>query len=183
MGAADSAASELGMRFHPTYGSMSLSVKDGGLPPDDAVLTEDEILANSKMHVERWHDPSHGSMIQIALAPCSPFSVTPELMRQTAELAEAPATGGTRALPRSVSTPAMRRRVLSLASCRRRRSVAAAQHYRLHQRPQPLAIVLHGFDCTHPAHRRPWSSLIRTAAVAEVARGQTSGSGSHQRSL
>lgn len=84
-----SAASELGMRFHPTYGSMSLSVKDGGLPPDDAVLTEDEILANSKMHVERWHDPSHGSMIQIALAPCSPFSVTPELMRQTAELAEA----------------------------------------------------------------------------------------------
>ena len=83
-----SAASELGMRFHPTYGSMSLSVKDGGLPPDDAVLTEDEILANSKMHVERWHDPSHGSMIQIALAPCSPFSVTPELMRQTAELAE-----------------------------------------------------------------------------------------------
>jgi cytosine/adenosine deaminase-related metal-dependent hydrolase len=83
-----SAASELGMRFHPTYGSMSLSVKDGGLPPDDAVLTEDEILANSKMHVERWHDPSHGSMIQIALAPCSPFSVTPELMRHTAELAE-----------------------------------------------------------------------------------------------
>lgn len=82
------AAQDLGMRFHPTYGSMSLSVKDGGLPPDDAVLTEDEILANSKMHVERWHDPSHGSMIQIALAPCSPFSVTPDLMRQTAELAE-----------------------------------------------------------------------------------------------
>jgi cytosine/adenosine deaminase-related metal-dependent hydrolase len=52
------------------------------------VLTEDEILANSKMHVERWHDPSHGSMIQIGLAPCSPFSVTPDLMRRTAELAE-----------------------------------------------------------------------------------------------
>lgn len=83
-----SAAQDLGMRFHPTYGSMSLSVKDGGLPPDDAVLPEDEILANSKMHVERWHDPSHGSMIQIALAPCSPFSVTPDLMRRTAELAE-----------------------------------------------------------------------------------------------
>ena len=83
-----SAAQDLGMRFHPTYGSMSLSEKDGGLPPDDAVLPEDEILANSKMHVERWHDPSHGSMIQIALAPCSPFTVTPDLMRRTAELAE-----------------------------------------------------------------------------------------------
>lgn len=82
------AARDLGMRFHPTYGSMSLSVKDGGLPPDDAVLTEDEILANSSMHVQRWHDPSHGSMVQIALAPCSPFSVTPDLMRRTAELAE-----------------------------------------------------------------------------------------------
>ncbi|MFT7474313.1 MAG: cytosine/adenosine deaminase-related metal-dependent hydrolase [Verrucomicrobiales bacterium] len=82
------AAQELGMRFHPTYGSMSLSVKDGGLPPDDAVLTEDEILANSKMHVERWHDPAHGSMVQVALAPCSPFSVTPDLMRKSAELAE-----------------------------------------------------------------------------------------------
>ncbi len=83
------AAQDLGMRFHPTYGSMSQSVKDGGLPPDDAVLTEDEILANSKSHVERWHDPSHGSMIQVALAPCSPFSVTSDLMRRTAELAEA----------------------------------------------------------------------------------------------
>ncbi len=82
------AAQDLGMRFHPTYGSMSLSVKDGGLPPDDAVLPEDDILANSKMHVDRWHDPSHGSMLQIALAPCSPFSVTPDLMRKTAELAE-----------------------------------------------------------------------------------------------
>lgn len=82
------AAHDLGMRFHPTYGSMSLSVKDGGLPPDDAVLTEEEILANSKMHVERWHDPTHGAMTQVALAPCSPFSVTPDLMRRTAELAE-----------------------------------------------------------------------------------------------
>ncbi len=82
------AANDLGMRFHPTYGSMSLSVKDGGLPPDDAVRDEDDILAESQRHVERWHDPTYGSMVQIALAPCSPFSVTPDLMRRTAELAE-----------------------------------------------------------------------------------------------
>ncbi|MFW2380936.1 MAG: 8-oxoguanine deaminase [Acidimicrobiales bacterium] len=82
------AAQDLGMRFHPTYGSMSLSVKDGGLPPDDAVRDEEDILAESQRHVERWHNPTHGSMVQIALAPCSPFSVTPDLMRRTAELAE-----------------------------------------------------------------------------------------------
>ena len=82
------AATDLGVRFHPTYGSMSLSVKDGGLPPDDAVRDEDDILAESEQHVARWHDPSHGAMIQIALAPCSPFTVTPDLMRRTAELAE-----------------------------------------------------------------------------------------------
>ncbi len=82
------AAHELGFRFHPTYGSMSLSVKDGGLPPDDAVREEDDILAESERHVAAWHDPSHGSMTQIALAPCSPFTVTPDLMRRTAELAE-----------------------------------------------------------------------------------------------
>ncbi len=81
------AAQDLGMRYHPTYGSMSLSVKDGGLPPDDAVRDEDDILAESERHVQRWHDPTPGSMVQLALAPCSPFTVTPDLMRRTAELA------------------------------------------------------------------------------------------------
>jgi len=82
------AARELGMRFHPTRGSMSLSQKDGGLPPDSVVQDDDEILADSERLVARHHDRSWGAMVRIALAPCSPFSVTPRLMRATAELAE-----------------------------------------------------------------------------------------------
>jgi cytosine/adenosine deaminase-related metal-dependent hydrolase len=82
------AARDIGVRFHPTHGSMSLSEKDGGLPPDDVVMDEDEILAESERLVAAHHDPSHGAMTRVALAPCSPFSVTPDLMRRTAELAE-----------------------------------------------------------------------------------------------
>lgn len=82
------AATELGMRFHPTRGSMSLSVKDGGLPPDEVVQSDDEILADSERLVALHHDRSPTAMVRVALAPCSPFSVTPRLMRATAELAE-----------------------------------------------------------------------------------------------
>jgi len=82
------AAAELGMRFHPTRGSMSLSRKDGGLPPDSVVQDDDEILADSERLVAQHHDRSWGAMVRIALAPCSPFSVSSELMRRTAELAE-----------------------------------------------------------------------------------------------
>ncbi len=63
-------------------------MKDGGLPPDDVVSTDDEILAASEAAVHRHHDRSHGAMVRIALAPCSPFSVTEQLMVQSAELAE-----------------------------------------------------------------------------------------------
>jgi len=76
------------MRFHPTRGSMSLSQKDGGLPPDSVVQDDEEILADSRRLVERHHDRSHGAMVRIALAPCSPFSVSTGLMTATAALAE-----------------------------------------------------------------------------------------------
>lgn len=82
------AASDLGIRFHPTRGSMSLSQKDGGLPPDDVVDDDDEILAASEEAVARHHDRRWGAMTRVALAPCSPFSVTEALMVRTAELAE-----------------------------------------------------------------------------------------------
>lgn len=83
------AAKEIGIRFHATRGSMSLSEKDGGLPPDRVVQDEKTILADCRRVVERYHDDSPGAMVRIALAPCSPFSVTEDLMRETARLAEA----------------------------------------------------------------------------------------------
>jgi cytosine/adenosine deaminase-related metal-dependent hydrolase len=82
------AARDIGMRFHPTYGSMSLSEKDGGLPPDNVVQDHDEILSASERAVQQHHDRAHGAMVRVALAPCSPFSVTKQLMIDSATLAE-----------------------------------------------------------------------------------------------
>lgn len=80
-------AAEVGLRLHASRGSMSLGESKGGLPPDSVVDTEESILADSVRLIERYHDPKPGSMLQIVLAPCSPFSVTGELMRQSAVLA------------------------------------------------------------------------------------------------
>lgn len=81
-------ARRLGLRVLLTRGSMNLSERDGGLPPDSVVQDEDTILTDSARVVERHHERGADAMVQIALAPCSPFSVTTSLMRATAELAE-----------------------------------------------------------------------------------------------
>ncbi len=81
------AAQELGVRFHPSRGSMSLGQSQGGLPPDEVCENEEDILADCKRVIETFHDPAPLSMLRIVLAPCSPFSVTADLMKKTAELA------------------------------------------------------------------------------------------------
>ena len=87
MGLQFAAADQLGMGFSPTRGSMSLSQKDGGLPPDSVVQTADQILYDSERVIKLYHDVSPMAMHKIVLAPCSPFSVTKELMRDSARLA------------------------------------------------------------------------------------------------
>lgn len=81
------AASEVGLRLHASRGSMSLGESKGGLPPDTVVDSEEFILKDSQRLIQRYHDSKPGSMVQIVLAPCSPFSVTGELMIQSAKLA------------------------------------------------------------------------------------------------
>lgn len=83
------AAREMGIRFHASRGSMSVGESQGGLPPDRIVEDEDAILADSRRLIEAYHDPAPGAMTRVVLAPCSPFSVSPDLMRQSAELARA----------------------------------------------------------------------------------------------
>ena len=78
---------ETGLRLHASRGSMSLGESKGGLPPDSVVDTEERILADSQRLIERYHDPKPGSMLRIVLAPCSPFSVSGDLMRESAVLA------------------------------------------------------------------------------------------------
>ena len=81
------AAASMGVRMTMTRGSMSLGTDDGGLPPQNTVQHEDIILADSERVIKRYHNAAEGSMLQVALAPCSPFSVTPELMCYSAQLA------------------------------------------------------------------------------------------------
>ena len=81
------AAGRIGVRFHPTRGSMDLGASAGGLPPDEVVEDRDTILAASESAVDRFHDPDPDAMVRVGIAPCSPFSVTSGLMRDAAELA------------------------------------------------------------------------------------------------
>jgi cytosine/adenosine deaminase-related metal-dependent hydrolase len=91
------AAADVGLRFHPTRGSMDLGTSSGGLPPDDVVEEIDAILAATQVAIERFHDPSPGSMVRVGVAPCSPFSVSRELLIQSAALARSyPAGSGIR---------------------------------------------------------------------------------------
>lgn len=87
LGAEILAAQGLGIRFHPCRGSMDLGRSAGGLPPDEVVEDRDAILAATDLAIDRWHDPTPGAMLQVAVAPCSPFSVTGALMRESADLA------------------------------------------------------------------------------------------------
>ena len=83
------AAQEIGLRFHAARGSMSLGESAGGLPPDSVVETEPAILRDCQRVIEQFHDPARYAMLRVVVAPCSPFSVTPDLMRESARLARA----------------------------------------------------------------------------------------------
>jgi cytosine/adenosine deaminase-related metal-dependent hydrolase len=87
LGASVAAAHEVGLRFHPCRGSMDLGVSSGGLPPDEIVEDTEAALAATEEAIDRFHDPSFGAMVRVAVAPCSPFSVTQKLMAEAAVLA------------------------------------------------------------------------------------------------
>jgi 8-oxoguanine deaminase len=87
LGATVEAARDVGLRFHPTRGSMDLGRSSGGLPPDEVVENRDEVLAATQAAIDKFDDPSPGSMLRVGVAPCSPFSVTGELLAESAGLA------------------------------------------------------------------------------------------------
>src|SRR5436190_19184406 len=81
------AAGKIGMRFHAARGSMSVGQSKGGLPPDHVVEDEEHVLRDTRRVIEQYHDPAPGAMVRVVVAPCSPFTVSPDLMRESARLA------------------------------------------------------------------------------------------------
>jgi cytosine/adenosine deaminase-related metal-dependent hydrolase len=94
LGASIEAAADVGLRFQPTRGSMDVGQSSGGLPPDHVVENLDAILAHTQDAIERFHDPSPGSMLRLGVAPCSPFSCSADLLTESAKLARSYATSG-----------------------------------------------------------------------------------------
>jgi 8-oxoguanine deaminase len=103
------AAQRIGMRFHALRGGMSLGESRGGLPPDSVVEDEEAILRDARRVIEAWHDPSPRSMLRVGIAPCSPFSVTQDLMREAARLARSYGVGLHTHLAESVNDVAFSR--------------------------------------------------------------------------
>ncbi len=184
-------AEALGMRITLTRGSMDLSQKDGGLPPDSVVQDIDVILADCERVISRYHDASHGSMRQVALAPCSPFSVTTRLMKESAALAERcncrlhthlgetideenyciekfrlPAGGLSRGVRLAATTAPGSRTAFISTTARWRGSAGTASAY---------AIARHRTWCSPRASaaRWNWSARARRSASASTARPRT----------
>ena len=164
------AAREVGLRFHPCRGSMDLGRSAGGLPPDEVVEDRDAILAACEAAIDSFHDTSPDAMVRIALAPCSPFSVTQELMRESAELARAARRAAAHAhgrdrgrgalLPRAVRLPPGR--VPGAARLARRRRLARALRAPGRARGAPLRRDRH--------RRRALPELQRAARRGDRAR-------------
>ena len=158
------AAREIGLRFHPCRGSMDLGRSDGGLPPDEVVEDRDAILAACEAAIDRFHDTAPDAMVRIALAPCSPFSVTQELMRESAELARA---RGVRLHTHMAETEDEERFCLELFGCRPGRVPRAARLARRRRLARPLR-----------APRRARGAALRrdAAPASRTARAPTRGS-------
>ncbi len=136
------AAEEIGIRFHATRGSMSLGESKGGLPPDSVVEEEDAILRDCQRAIETFHQAERYGMVRVALAPCSPFSVTPDLMRRPPAHPPGRDAGRGAVLPGDLRPPPCGLRRVARLDGRRRLACALRAHER--GRDQPVRPHWHG---------------------------------------